>query len=164
MLLSIFSCTSWPSTCLLGRNVYLGLLPFFDWVFLLLFLRALFSSVCLYLNLIKTSVLLLPDSPSVLFLPSLCSPCNIHQEVTQSCTVTYDCRGTDNVLLSLCLCNRGSVCRADSKGKHCFSYGCISSPEDSSFTRTTGPAEGAVTPSSQGVVGWGDSCAAALIA
>ena len=28
--LNIFSCASWPSVCLLWRNVYLG--PFFDWV------------------------------------------------------------------------------------------------------------------------------------
>ena len=25
-------CACWPSACLLGRNVYLGLLPFLDWV------------------------------------------------------------------------------------------------------------------------------------
>ena len=28
-MLSIFSCTSWPSVCLILRNVYLGLLPIF---------------------------------------------------------------------------------------------------------------------------------------
>ena len=28
-MLSIFSCASWPSVCLLWRNVYLGLLPIF---------------------------------------------------------------------------------------------------------------------------------------
>ena len=28
-MLSIFSCISWPSACLLWRNVYLGLLPIF---------------------------------------------------------------------------------------------------------------------------------------
>ena len=38
-MLSIFSCASWPSVCLLWRNVYLGLLPIFYvvvWVFLIL--------------------------------------------------------------------------------------------------------------------------------
>ena len=34
-MLSIFSCASWPSVCLLWRNVYLGLLPIF--VFFLFF-------------------------------------------------------------------------------------------------------------------------------
>ena len=29
MMLSIFSCTYWPSVCLLWRNVYLGILPIF---------------------------------------------------------------------------------------------------------------------------------------
>ena len=28
-MLNIFSCASWPSVCLLWRNVYLGLLPVF---------------------------------------------------------------------------------------------------------------------------------------
>ena len=28
-MLNIFSCTSWPSVCLILRNVYLGLLPIF---------------------------------------------------------------------------------------------------------------------------------------
>ena len=35
-MLSSFSCTSWPSLCLLWRNVYLGLLPIFglgSWFF-----------------------------------------------------------------------------------------------------------------------------------
>ena len=37
MLLSSFSCASWPSVCLLWKNVYLGLLPIFGFfVFLLL--------------------------------------------------------------------------------------------------------------------------------
>ena len=31
-MLSIFSCVYWPSACLLWRNVYLGLPPFFGWV------------------------------------------------------------------------------------------------------------------------------------
>ena len=38
-MLSIFSCASWPSVCLLWRNVYLGLLPIFGlgcFVFLIL--------------------------------------------------------------------------------------------------------------------------------
>ena len=29
MILRVFSCSSWPSICLLWRNVYLGLLPIF---------------------------------------------------------------------------------------------------------------------------------------
>ena len=29
MIMSIFSCASWPSVCLLWRNIYLGLLPIF---------------------------------------------------------------------------------------------------------------------------------------
>ena len=33
-MLSIFSCTSWPSVCPLWRNVYLGLPPIFDWIVL----------------------------------------------------------------------------------------------------------------------------------
>ena len=32
-MLSIFSRASWPSVCLLWRNVYLGFCPFFDWDF-----------------------------------------------------------------------------------------------------------------------------------
>ena len=36
-MLSIFSCTSWPSVCVLWRNVYLGLLPIF-WLGCLVFL------------------------------------------------------------------------------------------------------------------------------
>ena len=31
-MLSSFSCASWPSVCLLWRNVYLGLLSILDWV------------------------------------------------------------------------------------------------------------------------------------
>ena len=31
-MLSSFSCASWSSVCLLGTNVYLGLLPTLDWV------------------------------------------------------------------------------------------------------------------------------------
>ena len=31
-MLSIFSCVSWSSVCLLWRNIYLLLLPIFDWV------------------------------------------------------------------------------------------------------------------------------------
>ena len=34
VMLSIFSCTSWPSVCLLWRSVYLGLLPIFQLGFL----------------------------------------------------------------------------------------------------------------------------------
>ena len=30
-MLSIFSCASWPSVCLLWRNIYLGHLPIFRW-------------------------------------------------------------------------------------------------------------------------------------
>ena len=32
MILSIFSCASWSSVCLLWRNVCLDLFPLFDWV------------------------------------------------------------------------------------------------------------------------------------
>ena len=31
-MLNISSCASWPSVCLLWRNVYVGLLLIFDWV------------------------------------------------------------------------------------------------------------------------------------
>ena len=31
-MLSMFSCAYWPSICLLWRNVYLSLLPLFDWI------------------------------------------------------------------------------------------------------------------------------------
>ena len=31
-MLGIFSCVYWPSVCLLWRDVYLSLLPIFDWV------------------------------------------------------------------------------------------------------------------------------------
>ena len=41
MMLSIFSCACWPSVCLLWRNVYLGLCPFFNWFILLLLLLLL---------------------------------------------------------------------------------------------------------------------------
>ena len=49
-MLSIFSCAYWPSVFLRWRNVYLGLLPFFNWVvwfFLLLYSKN--SMNCLYI-------------------------------------------------------------------------------------------------------------------
>ena len=35
-MLNIFSCVCWPSVCLLWWNVYLGLVPIFDWVVVLI--------------------------------------------------------------------------------------------------------------------------------
>ena len=49
-MLSSFSCASWPSVCLLWRNVYLGLLPIFDWVVFLI----LSCMSCLYILEINT--------------------------------------------------------------------------------------------------------------
>ena len=54
MMLSIFSCASWPSVCCLWRNVYLGLLPIFFfnlvdmylYLFVYLFLAALGLRCC----------------------------------------------------------------------------------------------------------------------
>ena len=43
-MLTIFSCTFWPSVCLLWRNVYLDLLPIFSFFFLILRCRR-----CLYI-------------------------------------------------------------------------------------------------------------------
>lgn len=54
--------------------------------------------------------------------------------------------------LSLCLCSGGSVCRADSKAKRCFSHGCSYSPEDG---RTPDPAEAAEGYQGALAVGWG---------
>ena len=39
--MSIFSCACWPSVCLLRRNVYLDLCPFFDWVVCFLILSCM---------------------------------------------------------------------------------------------------------------------------
>ena len=47
-MLSIFSCAFYTSVCLLWRNVYLDLPPFFDWVVCLLFL-ILSHMICLYI-------------------------------------------------------------------------------------------------------------------
>ena len=49
-MLSIFSCACWPSVCLLWGNVYLGLLPIFDWVFCFYIMS---SMSCLYILDIK---------------------------------------------------------------------------------------------------------------
>ena len=49
VMLRIFPCASWPSACLLWRNVYLGLLPIFDWV--------VFSSIS-YLYILEINPLL----------------------------------------------------------------------------------------------------------
>ena len=46
-MLSSFSCTSWPSVCLLGTNVYLGHLPIFGLGCLFLLLLSCMS--CLYI-------------------------------------------------------------------------------------------------------------------
>ena len=46
-MLSSFSCASWPSICLLWRNVYLGLLPIF-WIGLFVFV-ILSCMICLYI-------------------------------------------------------------------------------------------------------------------
>ena len=46
----IFSCASWPSVCLLWRNVYLGLLLIFWWDSLFLMVLSLMS--CLFWKLI----------------------------------------------------------------------------------------------------------------
>ena len=46
-MLSIFSCASWPSVCLLWRNVYLGLMSIF-WTGLFVFL-ILSCMSCLYI-------------------------------------------------------------------------------------------------------------------
>ena len=32
MMLNIFSCVCWPSVCILGKNIYSGPLPLFNWV------------------------------------------------------------------------------------------------------------------------------------
>ena len=45
-MLSIFSCASWSSVCLLWRNAYLGLHPFLDWVVCFLILSCM---SCLYI-------------------------------------------------------------------------------------------------------------------
>ena len=55
MMLSIFSCASWPSVCLLWRNVYLGLPPFF-WLGRLFFLVLSFMSCCYILEITPLSV------------------------------------------------------------------------------------------------------------
>ena len=46
-----FSCAYWPSICLLWRNVYLDLLPFFNWVVWFILLLSCMS--CLYILGIK---------------------------------------------------------------------------------------------------------------
>ena len=45
-MLNVFSCSCYPSVCLLWRNVYLGLLPIFDWVVCFLLLGCM---ICLYI-------------------------------------------------------------------------------------------------------------------
>ena len=54
-MLSVFLCAFWPSVCLPWRNVYLGLLPIFSWVFSLI----LSSVGCLYnlkINLLSVAL------------------------------------------------------------------------------------------------------------
>ena len=48
-MLNIFSYACWSSVYLLWRNVYLSILPFFNWVFFLL----LSCIICLYILEIK---------------------------------------------------------------------------------------------------------------
>ena len=48
-MLNIFSCTYWPSLCLLWRNVYLGLLPIFQLGCLLAFVFLLSCMSCCYI-------------------------------------------------------------------------------------------------------------------
>ena len=50
-MLSISSCVCWPSVCLLGRYVYLGLLPFFeDHILIGFFVYLVLSCMsCLYI-------------------------------------------------------------------------------------------------------------------
>ena len=45
-MLSIFLCVFWPSVCLLWRNIYLGLLPTFFFLFTYLFLAVLGLRFC----------------------------------------------------------------------------------------------------------------------
>ena len=64
-MLSIFSCAFWPSVCLLWRNVYLDLLPVFDWV-------VCFVDIELYLC-IHIFWRLIPVSPFIYkYFPLLC--------------------------------------------------------------------------------------------
>ena len=46
-VLSISLCAYWPSVSLIWRNVYLGLLPIFDWVVFVFLLLSCMS--CLYI-------------------------------------------------------------------------------------------------------------------
>ena len=63
-MLSIFSLVYWPSECLLWRNVYLGFLPFSDWVFvviielyeLFVYLEIKPLSVTLFANIFSQSI------------------------------------------------------------------------------------------------------------
>ena len=49
-MLTIFSCASWPSRCLLWRNVYLSLLPIFQWGCLVFLVVVEFSEMFIYLH------------------------------------------------------------------------------------------------------------------
>ena len=53
VILSIFSCVCQPSAYLVWRNVYSGLLPFFNWVVVFFLLLSCVS--CLYILEIKPS-------------------------------------------------------------------------------------------------------------
>ena len=58
-MLSIFSCASWPSVCLLWKNVYQIFCPFFDWVvcLFLFFFNIELYELFIFLNINPLSVI-----------------------------------------------------------------------------------------------------------
>ena len=67
-MLSIFSCVSWPSVCLLWRNIYVGLMPIFWWCCLGFFDIELYELFVSYLCILEIKPFWLHFSQSVDYL------------------------------------------------------------------------------------------------
>ena len=70
-MLSFFSCASWPSVCLLLKNVYSGLLPFWQSVFFFFFLDIELYVLFIYFGSVQFSSV--AQSCSTLCDPMNCS-------------------------------------------------------------------------------------------